>query len=27
MKDTDEGGVYAVRTTEALPKKSWELEL
>jgi sugar O-acyltransferase (sialic acid O-acetyltransferase NeuD family) len=26
MKDTEHGGVYGVRGTEALPKKSWELE-
>jgi sugar O-acyltransferase (sialic acid O-acetyltransferase NeuD family) len=26
MKDTEEGGVYGVRGTEPLPKKSWELE-
>jgi sugar O-acyltransferase (sialic acid O-acetyltransferase NeuD family) len=27
MKDTVEGGVYAVRGTDALEKKSWELDL
>jgi sugar O-acyltransferase (sialic acid O-acetyltransferase NeuD family) len=27
MKDTVEGGVYAVRGTEALDKKSWDLQL
>lgn len=27
MKDTERGGVYAVRGTEPFPKKSWELEL
>ena len=26
MKDTEEGGVYAVRGTEPFPKKSWELK-
>jgi acetyltransferase-like isoleucine patch superfamily enzyme len=27
MKDTEEGGVYAVRGTDALEKKSWEVNL
>ena len=27
MRDTEEGGVYAVRGTEALEKKSWDLDL
>lgn len=26
MKDTEQGGVYAVRGTELYPKKSWELD-
>jgi sugar O-acyltransferase (sialic acid O-acetyltransferase NeuD family) len=26
MQDTEEGGVYAVRGTEPLPKKSWDLK-
>ena len=26
MKDTEEGGVYAVRGTEPLEKKSWDIE-
>ncbi len=27
MRDTEEGGVYAVRGTDALEKKSWDLDL